>query len=82
MIGINHDIESPDDFSELSDVEQRSHVVGTIKKYGKERARTRLKDRLNVELGQVYVGKPHPEIRAVFMTAIGPNGELIESPPL
>jgi len=74
MIGINHDIESPDDFSNLSDAEKRDHIIGTVKRYGKERAKARLKDRLNVELGHVDFRE-----HATFMSAIGPNGEFIQS---
>jgi hypothetical protein len=75
MFEINHDIESPDDFSNLSDAEKRDHIIGTAKKYGKERAKSRLKDRLNVKLA--YVDSRE---NVTFMSALGPSGEFIQFP--
>lgn len=74
MFGIKQGIEAKEDFLNLSRSEQKSHIIGMVKRWGKTKGGNRLEN-IGVKLGHVDFRR-----HATFMSAIGPNGEYIEAP--
>jgi hypothetical protein len=74
MFGMKQDVDTEEDFLNLSTSEQKDHIIGMVKRWGKTKARNRLEE-IGVKLGHVDFRR-----HATFMSAIGPNDEYIEMP--
>jgi hypothetical protein len=74
MFGIKEDVDTEEDFLELSTSEQKDYIIGMVERWGETRASNRL-EKVGVEFGHVDFRR-----HITFMSAIGPNGEYIEAP--